>query len=357
MKNILYVLGLLAVLAGCTSDSEPPEEDESISGGCLKYNETQFLRTTFPQITKDVVSSHIITQVYEGLVKYDSKNMSVVPAIAKSWEKDSSGTVYTFHLHPDVYFHDNACFENGKGRKVTAADFKFTFHVLSTQTGEQKNFFGSIDKIKGAKNYYIASANEKPDFEIEGIKVIDDTTLELTIEKPSEIFLINLANFSASVIPKEGYEKYGNNCYVGSGPFYMEGIPEKDQAVTLFKNKQYYKHDNEGNRLPYLDSVKITFIKSATREIELFEKCELDIVMGLKTDLVTGFLEKHIDEFQSKPPKYILEASGVMDNLQNLRKSNVQNFFTNSQNYLDLSIVYFQDPVVEETAKGEGEEL
>lgn len=358
MKNFLYILFIpiavgIVIFASCTGDKKIKKDNNY--GGTLRINETEFFRTLFPPEAKDVVSSHIVSQVYEGLVKYDAKNLSVLPAIAKKWDIDSSGTIYTFYLNNNVYFHDDRCFKNGKGRLVTANDFKYSFELLCTQSEDNTNFFSIFNKIKGAKKYFDASKDSKPDFDIEGIKVINDTCLQITIEQANPFFINFLANLAAVVLPREGIESYGNKNYIGSGPFMIKELPKTNEPLYLIRNESYYKKDKKERELPYLDFIKISFISSAHKELSLFENDELDIIIGLSGDYISKFLDAHIKEFESDPPEYILYQQELASyESYNLLHSNVNSFFTNNMNYIDLSIVYFQEPIPNSGKKEEG---
>jgi peptide/nickel transport system substrate-binding protein len=54
-------------------------------------------------------------------------DLKPVPAIARRWEISKDGLRYTFYLRPDVFFHDSPVFPNGKGRRVIARDFAYSF--------------------------------------------------------------------------------------------------------------------------------------------------------------------------------------------------------------------------------------
>src|SRR3972149_8428921 len=142
-----------------------------------RINETDPYITLFPHNISDAISNNIACQIYEGLVRFDIKNITrVLPDIAEKWEMSPDGTVYTFKLKKGVMFHDDACFPEGKGREVTASDFKYSFEQLCTASRENQLFeFKNI--VKGAKEYYEASKKGKPDFEIDGVKVLDDYSL------------------------------------------------------------------------------------------------------------------------------------------------------------------------------------
>jgi oligopeptide transport system substrate-binding protein len=61
--------------------------------------------------------------------------MQVQPSLAKSWKISDDRLTYTFTLRNDVYFQDNEVFENGKGRKMTAADVAYSFgRIIDAQT-------------------------------------------------------------------------------------------------------------------------------------------------------------------------------------------------------------------------------
>lgn len=343
MKTFIILIAIVPfILYSCKHE----EVKKSKYGNTLRINEPEYIRTLYPQNLKDVISSHVITQLYEGLVKFDAKTLRAVPAIAKSWEVNATDTIYTFHLRNDVYFHDNKCFSGGKGRKVVADDVKYTYAMLCTKSDDNKNYFGTLDKVVGTYKYYEESSLGKPNFDIEGIKVINDSTLQICIEKPIPFFLNLLANPVAGIIPKEGVEEYGINNYVGSGPYMLSDMPKQNEALILLKNQQYYGKDFQGNSLPYIDSVKISFIGSTHKELESFENGELDVVLGLPLNFINDFFEKHKEEFHGKTAKYIMEDADENANLYNLKQVYVSDLFVNSINFLDFSRVQFKEPLL-----------
>lgn len=346
MKQILVLFFIIALVAGCSVDKQNNEIRSDISGGTLKINENRKYSTLFPPTYKDVASSHIISQIHLGLVKFDSKTLAILPGIAHDWDVDNSGTIYTFYLNPNARFHDNACFPEGKGRIITTEDVKYTYTYLATQREKNRNFFGSVDKILGAKEYYKASANGTEGLSIEGIKVINDTTIQLTVDKPTQRFLFNLANIASSILAKEAVE--AGLDYVGAGPFFIKELPKPKEPLILFRNENFFLVDDRGEKLPYLNNINISFIGSTKSELRMFVDDQLDIVFGLPNDYIIDILNDHIEKFESKPPLYILsKVEGSIHQKRskyNLYKANIRNFYTNNLNVLDLSIVYFKEP-------------
>ncbi len=344
-KFTFYAVILLFLLNACNEESRNNSTNKQTKISVLRINESEKFKTLYPPATNDLVSSQIIAQIFEGLVKYEPRTLSIVPAIAEKWKIEDEGMKYTFYLRKNAFFHDNECFENGKGRNITATDVKYSFELLCTKADNNLNFYGTLDKIKGAKEFYEQNDTNVVET-IEGIKIIDDYTIELYLESGNPLFIYFLANPAAVILPREGIEKYGENNYVGSGPFRIKPFNKKDEYLTLIKNTLYYKTGKDSMPLPYIDTVKISFFGSVQKELNMFTNNELDIVAGLPSKYIPDFLEQHIDEFESNPPKYILNQSeeDVASEVYNLTHSYVHDFFTNRMNFIDLSLVYFKEP-------------
>jgi len=332
MKKSLVGLFLLTLfLVSCTqSDTQETVKKREAKGdreygGSFRVNERDEFQTLFPYAIIDAISHRIAAQIYEGLVKLNSKDLSISPSIAESWEIGEAGLVYTFHLKKGVLFHDDPCFPEGVGREITANDFKYSFELLCNS-----NINDSIpnlmfartfkDKLKGANNFYEASKTETPQSEIEGVRVIDDYTIELTLERQSSSFIYILAYPAACVVAKEAVDKYGDMLIVGSGAFvFGEFLEETDELtgepvekLILTRNDKYHGVDTLGNQLPYLDSIMITFYNSRKRELALFQEKKLDMILGLPAESIRDIVEQQIAYFEKKPPVFILERSADM---------------------------------------------
>lgn len=345
MKIFAFLFSVLAVIS-CNNTSTQQLNKSELAGGTLRYNEGDGFTTLFPPSVKDIVSTHIISQIHLGLVKYDARTLTILPAIADDWDLDNTGTVYTFTLNPNARFHDDKCFKDGIGRKITADDFRYTFEYLSAQSEENKNFFGTVDKILGAKEYYKESAGSAPLKSISGIKVLNDSTLQLTIDKPYDLFIYYLANPSASVLAHEAVEMYGNKMFVGAGPYKLLSLPKAGEPIVLLKNTHFFMLDGKGKSLPYLDSIVISTNSSQKTELRMFSENKLDIALNINSQYINEFLDSNISKFEKNPPEYILTKSERMAGKSNynLLSNYVQNFYTNKMDFLDFSVVYLQAP-------------
>lgn len=313
MRKLLLFLPLALVMGSCSNNPVENTHKEGkngrVYGGTLRFNETDKFQTLFPTLITDAISSHVATQIYEGLVKFDPRTLKVIPCIAEKWDVDASGTVYTFHLRKDVKFHDDPCFADGKGRVVTADDVKYSFESLCRNDGNNANFSSTFkNRVVGANAFYAAGAGAKAG-SLEGVKVVDPQTVQVTLEKPNISFPYILANTATAILAHEAVEKYGDRMHVGTGPFMLASIANDTSSLILVRNNNYYGVDSAGNQLPFLDSIKISYIDNKAAELDLFTKGQLDFVWGLSSEAVKTFVPQVISDFEQKPPKFLLDHS------------------------------------------------
>ena len=315
-KNAPYLLIIISLVIYSCGNNNANQEANTTSTDSLQIghnnnnfylNEIDHYLTLYPHSITDLVSANIAYQIYEGLVGFNPKDLNIVPAIAEKWDIDETGTVYTFKLKKGVKFQDDPCFEGGKGREVTANDFKYSFTLLCTQSPDNRVFNSSFKgRVVGADSYFEASAKGKPSFELEGVKVKDDYTLEITLLQHDQSFLNILATIYGSVLPKEGVEKYGNTLKIGTGAFILKEPSNASEVVYLVKNNNYHRKDKEGKKLPYIDTVVVSFLPTKQAELEMFKKQELDYVYGLPSESVNELVEEQIKNFQKNSAKFIL---------------------------------------------------
>lgn len=230
MKKIAYLF-LAVILAGfvlsgsqCGSVLEPPTllpQDNTLS----LYGTDPL--TLDPAVSAEIASHEYILQIYSGLVSFD-ENLKLVPDIAKEWEISSDGRVYTFHLRDDVQFHD--------GKKVTAADFKYSWERACNPFTNSQTASTYLGDIVGVDEVLAGRQSE-----IRGVKVIDDYTLQVTIDEPKSYFLSKLAYATAFVIDKANAQSGGEwwRKPNGTGPFKLRQWDE-NSLLVLEKNGSYY---------------------------------------------------------------------------------------------------------------------
>lgn len=264
------------VLTGCYN---PSGSNKKI----FHYNESFGIASLDPAFAKNQSVMWPVHQLYNTLVEIDD-SLHIVPLLAKSWTVSADRLVYTFYLRDDVFFHDDAVFPGGKGRKMTAADVVYSFErIIDKQTASPGAwiFNGKIDTIQP-------------------FHAIDDTIFQLKLLRPYPPVLGILSMQYCSIVAKEAVEKYGNEFRrhpVGTGPFRLVAWQE-GQALVMTKNEHYFEKDSAGNRLPYLDGINISLYNSKATEFLLFRQQQLefinDIDPSFKDELLTkqGTLRK-----------------------------------------------------------------
>lgn len=215
--------------------------------------------TLDPALTSDVESATYIVEIFSGLVGFD-RDLKIVPDIAESWEVSNGGKTYTFKLRDNVVFHD--------GRPVTAQDVKYSLERAadpSTRSTVAPLYLGDI---VGFTEKYTGQAKE-----VEGIKVIDNHTLQIDIKRPISYFLASLAHPTSYVVDKFNVESGEQPWYLkpnGTGPYKLTQW-DQGQMIVLEKNPDYY-----GDIKPQIDRIEMTL--GGGSAMTRYENGDLDAV-------------------------------------------------------------------------------
>src|SRR4030095_4381106 len=173
----------------------------------FRYNEPNGIESLDPITANNYPALHVLINTCEGLVWYDSY-AKLEPLIARSYEISTDGKTYSFHLRGDVYFHDDECFANKKGRKVTAGDFKYCYERVCDTRVKTRGLWVFRDKVEGADEFSKAPDKIK---EIKGFIVQNDSTFIIKLVEPFAPFMSILTMPYGYVYPKEAVEYYKEN--------------------------------------------------------------------------------------------------------------------------------------------------
>ena len=147
--------------------------------------------------------------IFEGLVTFNP-NLEVVPALASGWDVSTDGTVYTFHLQPNAIFHN--------GKPFTAEDVVYSWQRAANPETQSDTVMTYLSDIVGVKEMHEGKADS-----ISGLKVIDEHTLQVTIDAPKPYFLYKLIYPTANIVDRDNVES-GNEWYRtpnGTGPYVL----------------------------------------------------------------------------------------------------------------------------------------
>lgn len=274
-KSLLLSFAILIFVSLSCSTNE--NADKKI----FNLNVNVGIETLEPVMSNSTQTIWALSLCMEGLVTFDKEN-KITPLLAKDWTISEDALTYTFNLKTNVKYYDDDCFAEtgGKGRAVTAQDFKYCLERVNDPNTKSRGLWVFRDKIKGAPEFIKSRSDESNNKikEITGIKVINDSTFQIELIEPFAPFLSLLTMSYGFVYPREAVEYYKDDFFkhpVGTGPFKFVKW-DIDKELIFEKNKDYWDKDSEGNQLPYLDGVRFTFTKSLETEFLDFTQDKYD---------------------------------------------------------------------------------
>ncbi len=291
---LAFVCVMVMPLVGC--ERPPPADARFVSVGAIKGFD--------PIDSGDMYSGGAQSQVYEGLLQYHylKRPVELTPCLAEEMPAVSEdGLVFTVKVRQDVFFQDNACFDGGKGRRMTAHDVVYCikrFMGVPTSTGRwllEDRIVGldawgercgeELGELFDAVNEYYPFEHpemaELRDEEVAGLRVLDDFTIQFTLTKPFPQFLYTLAMSYTAVYPHEALDYYGMTMHlhpVGTGPYRVEEYWPPDKKILFERNPTFRGEayptegapgddelgllDYAGRPMPFLDRVEFVVIEA-----------------------------------------------------------------------------------------------
>lgn len=261
----------MSILAGCAgggnnSQAAPTAKVTPPKGGLIRYNLGADPKTLDPALNTAVDGATVLQNLYEGLMKLDEKEQPI-PGMAESHTVNEDQTVYTFKLR-DAKWSD--------GKPVTAEDFAYAWYrALDPNTEPTASEYAyQLFYIKNAEAFNAGKAKK----EEVGIKVIDEKTIEVTLEAPTAYFLDLMAFPTYFPVRKDMVE--GNKAqwwtkketHISNGPFKFESLAPKSKIV-LVKNDNYYDADKVK-----LKTVEMSLTDDAQTALAAFKKGEIDLM-------------------------------------------------------------------------------
>jgi peptide/nickel transport system substrate-binding protein len=247
---------------GTETEKEEPASDEPVAGGTVTYAFTQpfkgVLDYAFYEGEDDSLALGFMS---EGLI---GTGDDLLPEEnVATWEFNEDQTQLTFKIQPGVKWHD--------GDELKAEDMEFAWHVIADKDYPGQRFT-NVSMIKGAQAYKDGSADK-----IEGITVVDDYTITVTVEEPVVNLLDNLWVYP---MHKDHYEGVAvadmvdspqvRKTPMGFGPFKVKNIVPGEMI-------EFERFDDYWQGKPLLDGVVYKVIDPALAS-GLLESGEVDII-------------------------------------------------------------------------------
>lgn len=226
-------------------------------------------------------------RVFSGLVSFDPK-LNLTPDLAERWNISADGTMYTFYLRQNARFHD--------GRPVTAQDVVYSWERAANPALASDTVLTYLGDIVGVR-----AMTEGEVDHIAGLKVIDDHTLQVTVDAPKPYFLLKLTFATAFVVDKANVES-GEEWYRtpnGTGPYKLVEWTRFERKVYE-ANQDFYLgapsipyivimlYAGEGQRLYESGAIDITGIYSVERFTDPTEPLHNELLTGV--NLCTGYV-------------------------------------------------------------------
>ncbi len=263
ITHALLVLGLLG-RAAMAMAAQVPQGTELAAKQELVRNNGNEPASLDPHKVESDVEFNIISDLFEGLVSVSPQG-EIQPRLALKWE-NKDNLIWTFHLRPGITWSD--------GSAITAQDIVWSWQRLVTPTtaSPYASYPGNMH-IVNARD--ISEGKQPP--ETLGVKALDDTTLQVTLNQPNAAFLAMLAHPSLVPIDKVLVERFGDKWtkpehIVTSGPYTLSKWVVNERIVAQ-RNPKYW--DNEHtviNKVTYLP------ITSEAADVNRYKAGEIDIV-------------------------------------------------------------------------------
>lgn len=215
--------------------------------------------TIDPAMTVDPQMTELLQNVAEGLVAYDERNR-IAPLLAETWDVSDRGRTYTFHIRKGVTFSN--------GRPLVADDFRWTWERNLAPKLAAPLAIDYLGAIVGAKVFAAGKADH-----ISGIRVLDDSTLQVTIEKPRPYFLGDLVVASAVIAREAAGPKAVTSSagLVGTGPYKLVSY-RPNEEIRLDANRGYWQGP------PRLAHIRRPIVLDPATRLNRFLAGDLDLV-------------------------------------------------------------------------------
>ena len=213
-------------------------------------------------------TAHFTMQLLSHLIVMEQGTINKIEGdLATAWELGPDGKSYTFSLRKDAAFHD--------GMPVTAHDVMY-------------NWARALDKEQTRLTF-----NRERLAAVDSMEAPDDYTFKVQLKNVSASFLPSIATPFMLVYPKHipDMEEWQKRTPIGSGGFKFKNY-SADVSYDYVRNDGYYKKDEAGRALPYLDGVTYNIIRDPSFALGAFRSGKLHCGCAYDQDFMTANIEE-----------------------------------------------------------------
>jgi peptide/nickel transport system substrate-binding protein len=260
MWSILPVFLIILVFLFTSCGSGSTTTTNSKFGGKLNVGLASDAVTLDPLQSTALVDRQVMLNLYDTLVRVDATN-NVQPDLATSWQY-TTPTELVFTLRTDVKFTD--------GTPFNANAVVFNINRILTDPASPR--FSEISTVSQ-------------------VVAVDSSHVRFDLKKPFAPLLLTLTDRAGMMLSPAAVAKLGKNLAnaptnAGSGPFiFSEWV--KGDHLTITRNPHYWQKDDQGNALPYLNSVTYHGITNSTVEYTNLQTGAIDMADTVNPNFVS----------------------------------------------------------------------
>ena len=282
LLTVLLTLVISALVSACgTGESNVTQGNRD---GILHYGNGAEPQGLDPHVVTGVPENHLIRALFEGLAVKNPVTLEPEPGVAQRWTFNEDRSVITFYLNP------NAKWSNGE--QVTADDFVWSWNrALHPETGNLYAYM--LYPVKNAEAYAKGDVSE---FSEVGVKALDETTLQVTLNAPTPYFIQLMDHYSTFAVHPETLLKFGKMTdrftpwtrvgnIVSNGAFVLEDWA-LNRHIKMIKNQEYWDKDNVS-----LNGVVFYPTENEVSEERMFRVEQLHRTEGVPLDKVPVYRE------------------------------------------------------------------
>jgi peptide/nickel transport system substrate-binding protein len=233
-------------------------------------------KTFDPLKVEDEASAAIRYLTGGVLLRVNRQTQELEPALAQSWKVSKDGRQITFRLRSGVSFSD--------GTPFSAGDVAYTMQqlmdpALHSATGDAfRSGTGNVET-----------------------KVISPTQISITF--PAPVAGLDRLFDQVAILSERSPRKET----AVLGPFMLADY-KPGARVLLKRNPNYWKVDEQGRKLPYLDSIRLDIQPNRDVEMLRFKRGELDLINSLDSE--------YFDKLAATSPQLVHDAGPSLDSEQ-----------------------------------------
>ncbi len=295
--HILPLLGLFALVAGCSGSEDLPADPSRTFFAALGSDPETF----DPGIMSGSIEGKVGYQIYEGLISPPPGDGPPRPGVAERWETSPDGREWTFHLRADAQWSN--------GDPVVAEDFREAWlrmlrgdvaadYVAFPRYIENAHAFELSNRVLKALPNYSRPLRSTLE-EAVGIQAQGDQTLVVRLQQPTPFFADVAMFYVMFPVHRGNIEEHGQDDafrsenLVTNGPFRMHRYLRRNR-IELVVNEHYWDRENLG-----LDAVVFPIIEDNSARVTAFMDERVDWMHDPPNNQLV--ILSAMDEFQSAP--------------------------------------------------------